>query len=198
MIDLLRKIALFFLMFILVIDIPIIVMSSFTNGVILNEDFYMDEFEKIGLYSSLEIQIEEMMVGEEYAEEGDKIREAITEQWIRTQVDVNIINLIGYLRGEQDTFAPIISTKEIKEALFEGADLSDLEEEDEVFPDEYSPEMELGMLEDVRLLTSNILLIRNTSIGIAVLVVVLSFFVYKEKPKFFKKVGRRIAVSGGL
>jgi len=165
MMEFLRKAAVFFLMLVLVIDIPIIVFSGFVDGVVLNDEFYQKEFQKIGLYDSL---------GEGLGME-------------RPIIDENIGNFVSYLRGDTGSFIVAVSAGEMPEESLVGAS-----------PEHALSAEELGMPPQLLFFTTRIKLIRNASIGLALLLLVLTFIVYRDKSNFFRRVGKRIATSTGI
>lgn len=197
MIGFLRKLLFFLLMFVLVVDIPIIVFSSFADNVILNSEFYKTEFEKVGLYSFAGEKLIEVAAGNMPIEGIEEILAGIvTDEWVRGQVDKNIDNFIGYARGAKDDFAPAIELAGVKaEMLVVYPEASVMLAE---LPDDYSLESGIELPENVRQVTGNVADIREISILVAIAAVLVSFVVYKDKAECFRKVGKRIARSGGV
>lgn len=215
-----KKLAVFFLMFILILDIQVIILASFTNGVVLNSEFYKEEFGKVGLYSLFGEKLKEAAVGDADIQGIDEI---ITEDWVRSQMESNIQNFVGYLRGDQESFTPTLYLKDIKQGIAESYMESDemqehlkdvpaeMQEElkaemaaeleislGESMPDEYVMEEGIEVPEEVLLVTRNMAKLRNAAVGLALLVLALTFIIYTDKHLFFRKVGKRIGVAGGI
>ncbi len=126
----LKTLVIFALSFLVFLEFPLFVGGMAAKNTLLNDEFYLNEFERQQVYATAkdyfvqfagEMELGSGISKEQQGQLVEKLSDAVPESYLANQTSILFKNAFSYVKGEKDSLSLIVDFRPIKPSLSKAA-----------------------------------------------------------------------------